>query len=198
MAAVGAVDASLPQQPTQRDAGTTPDIWQLVQNTAPGQGETASQGVADPATILAAFASSTPESVEEELAKQHGLEILKRVTLSSLDLRVVTYRAREGSAAVAAIVPRLRADPRVSSAQANVTYRAIEPVETEVSVAEHPRNIGQRDAKQPVPMGKRAPARSASVDVMGQPPKSKTASERTLMHSGRAKVTAADVLAGGL
>jgi hypothetical protein len=33
---------------------------------------------------------------------------------------------------------------------------------------------------------------------VGQPPKSKTAAERVSVHSSRVKVTAADVLAGGL
>lgn len=196
VAAVGAGDASPSQRPTRHDPESTRDIWQLVQSTATEQGGTP-QAVSDPATVLAAFAASTPESVEEELAKQHGLEIVKRVTLSSLDLRIVTYRAREGDDA-GTIVQRLRADPRVSSAQANVAYRAIEPVETEVSVAEHPRNKAQRDANRSAPVTKRAPARSASVDVAGQPPKSRTVSERIPMHSGRVKVTAADVLAGGL
>jgi hypothetical protein len=188
VAAVGTGDASPAQRPTRHDPESTRDIWQLVQNTATQQGGT-TQSAVDPATILAAFAASTPESVEEELATQHDLEIVKRMTLSSLDLRIVTYRAREGDAV--AIVQRLRADPRVSSAQANVAYRAIEPVETDFKVSEHPR-------KPSVPVTKRAPARSAGAVVVGQPPKFKTASERTSMHNGRVKVTAADVLAGGL
>lgn len=193
VAAVGTGDASSSQRPTRQ---STHDIWQLVQNTAGGQSE-AAQSAADAATILAAFAASAPESVEEDLAKQHGLEIIKRVTLSSLDLRIVTYRAREGDAA-AAVVQRLRVDPRVSSAQVNVAYRAIDPVETEVSVSGHPRNLAQRDAKQPMPAAKRVPARSAAIEAAGQQPKPKAASERLSMHGGSVKVTAADVLAGGL
>lgn len=178
-------------RPALRDAERTHDAWRLVQSTATGP-----EGAADRTTILAAFASATPESVEEELAQQHGLEIVKRVTLSSLDLRVVTYRTRDGHA-TAVLVQRLRADPRVNSAQVNMAYRPVDPDETEVSVSENPRIVGRRGAKASAPVAKRAAeSRPATLDTAGQQPKPKLASNRISMR--RANVTAADVLAGGL
>lgn len=191
VAAIGNGDVPMALQPTQRNAGSTRDLWQLVQNTTTDQGGPV-EIAADAATILAALHASAPESTEEELAKQHGLDIVRRVTLSSLDLRVITYKVRDSSAS-AEIVQRLRADPRVSSAQANVVYRAVEPDETKVSRSEPPRDA----VKQPAAAGKRTPTRSASADGVRQSPGPKAASERVSMHSP-VRVTAADVLAGGL
>jgi hypothetical protein len=188
-------DGGMPpyQRPAQGDVGR--DIWQLVQNTATDQ-DSSAQVPVDAATILAAFHASAPESTEEELAKQHGLEIVRRMTLPSLNLRVVTYRARDGSNP-AEVVQRLRADQRVSSAQMNVAYRAVEPDDTKVSRSEPPLNA-TKEAKQPAPVGKRAATRSASANAAGQLPRSTAATERVSMHSGLVRATAADVLAGGL
>lgn len=189
VAAIG--EAITSQRPAQRDAAGTREFWQLVQETTTDQGGPV-QVAADAATILTAFHASAPESTEEELARQHGLEIVRRVTLSSLDLRVVTYKLRDSSIS-AEILERLRADPRVSSAQANVAYRAIEPDEAKVSGSElAPNTIKQRTA------GKRMPTRSASADSAGKPARPKAASERLSMRSGPVTATAADVLAGGL
>ena len=176
----------------QRDAAGARELWQLVQETTTDQGAPV-QVAADAATILAAFHASAPESTEEELARQHGLEIVRRLTLSSLDLRVVTYKLRDGSIS-AEILERLRADPRVNSVQANIAYRAIEPDEAKVSESEPIRDT----IKQPT-VGKPMPTRSASADIAGKPARPRTASERLSMRSSNpVTATAADVLAGGL
>ena len=62
-----------------------------------------------------------PESLDEEVAKAHGLEIVGRNTMSSLGLRLVRYRIPDGRS-LSSVVERLKADPRVESAQANVRY----------------------------------------------------------------------------
>jgi hypothetical protein len=190
VAAIG--EAITSQRPAQRDAAGTRELWQLVQETTTDQGGPV-QVAADAATILTAFHASAPENTEEELAREHGLEIVRRVTLSSLDLRIVTYKLRDSSIS-AEILERLRADPRVSSAQANVAYRAIEPDEAKVSGSElAPNTIKQRTA------GKRMPTRSASADIAGKPARPKAASERlSIRNGGPVTATAADVLAGGL
>ncbi len=190
VAAIG--DAAAPRQAARGDAAGARDLWQLVQNTTAQDQGGAVQAAEHTATILAAFHASAPESTEEELARQHGLEIVRRLTLSSLDLRVVTYKLRDGS--VSEIVERLRADPRVSSAQTNVAYRGIEPDEAKVSKSEPPRDT----VKQPAAAARRASTRSASANVAGQPPKSKATSAHVSMRGGLVTATAADVLAGGL
>lgn len=73
-------------------------------------------------TILVAFALSVPQSIDEDIAKQHGLELVDRTELPSLGLRVVRYRA-QANAPIAPIITNLRKDQRISSAQANAEYR---------------------------------------------------------------------------
>jgi hypothetical protein len=77
-------------------------------------------------TILAGFPLATPESVEEAVAKQYGLEIVRRLTIESLNQRLVVLRLPD-SRAVADVVAALKADPRISSAQINARYALPEP-----------------------------------------------------------------------
>ena len=97
------------------------DIWRLVHSAHPPRGE----GQADRETILATFASTTPESTDDDIAKEHELVLVDRRVMPSLSLRVVSYRVR-GDASVASVIERLRADQRISSAQADVVYRPVE------------------------------------------------------------------------
>ena len=69
-----------------------------------------------------AFALSVPQSIDEDIAKQHGLELVDRTELPSLGLRVVRYRA-QANAPIAPIIANLRKDQRISSAQTNAEYR---------------------------------------------------------------------------
>ena len=43
-------------------------------------------------TILVAIVLSVPQSVDEDIAKQYGLELLDRTELPELDLRIVQFR----------------------------------------------------------------------------------------------------------
>ena len=90
----------------------------LVQNGAPAK----SDAEFGDDTILVAFAFSVPESIDEDIAKEHGLELVDRTELSSLGLRVVRYRAQANSP-IAPIIANLRKDQRISSTQASVEYR---------------------------------------------------------------------------
>ena len=73
-------------------------------------------------TILVALALSVPQGIDEDIAKQHGLELVDRTELPSLGLRVVRYRT-QANASIAPIIANLRKDQRISSAQANAEYR---------------------------------------------------------------------------
>lgn len=77
-------------------------------------------------TILAGFPMSAPESLEEEVAKTHGLEIVRRFTIESLGKRIVVYR-HKGDRPPADVVAALKKDQRVASAQANLRYVAPAP-----------------------------------------------------------------------
>ena len=72
-------------------------------------------------TILAQFPLSALESVEENVAKQHGLELVRRFTIGSLNKRIVVFRVPDARA-VADVVDVLKSDPHVDSAQANFRY----------------------------------------------------------------------------
>ena len=73
-------------------------------------------------TILVAFALSVPQSIDEDIAKEHGLELVDRTELPSLGLRVVRYRA-QANAPIAPTIANLRKDHRISSAQTSAEYR---------------------------------------------------------------------------
>lgn len=107
-----------PADPTFNSAG---DIWRLVHSAYPPRVE----GQVDREAILATLAATTPESTDDDIAKEHELVLVGRRVMPSLSLRVVSYRVR-GEASVASVVARLRADHRISSAQAGVVYRPVE------------------------------------------------------------------------
>lgn len=77
-------------------------------------------------TILVAFATSAPENSEDEVAKEHGLELLDRTELSGLGMRIARYRVRDNRP-IATVVANLRMDQRVRQAQGNFEYRPIPP-----------------------------------------------------------------------
>ena len=72
-------------------------------------------------TVLAVFAASTPETAEEEIAKAHKLELVKRLDVGTLKKRVVLYRITDGRSP-ADVVAALKNDARVSAAQPNARY----------------------------------------------------------------------------
>jgi hypothetical protein len=85
--------------------------------------------------ILAGFPVSAPESVEEDVAKHHRLELVQRLNLESLGKRIVVFRVLD-TRAVADVVAALKADHRVSSAQANVRYEVPEQNQPETQIGE--------------------------------------------------------------
>lgn len=94
--------------------------------------------------ILAGFLLSTPERVEEDVAREHRLEIVGRFPLQGLGKRIVRYRIPDGRAA-ADVVAILRADQRVASAQANLRYRLHAPATATSSAKPQGPPIGRRD-----------------------------------------------------
>ena len=72
-------------------------------------------------TILVAFATDIPETVEQDIAKEYGLELVERTELRELDLRIVQYRATTNKP-VSTILSELRHDQRVRKAQRNVMH----------------------------------------------------------------------------
>jgi hypothetical protein len=77
---------------------------------------------ADEGAILALFDASESTTVEEEVAKTHGLDIVSRLTLEPLGKRVVRFRIPDARSTME-LVAELSADARVGSAQPNFRYR---------------------------------------------------------------------------
>jgi hypothetical protein len=72
--------------------------------------------------ILALFDASEPTTVEEQVAKAHGLAIISRLTLEPLGKRVVRFGVPDARSTME-LVAELSADTRVSSAQPNFRYQ---------------------------------------------------------------------------
>jgi hypothetical protein len=115
-----------------RDRVAYDAIWLLAQNApaaAPDQSRDA---------ILAFFDESTPETVEEEVAKTHGLEVVSRKTLTVLGMRMVRFRVPDARS-VTDVIAILRADKRVASAQPNFRYRPLLQPREVSQAKEHPK-----------------------------------------------------------
>lgn len=77
-----------------------------------------------PGAIVVTIPLSAPESTEQDVASQYGLEPIERRNSQVLDQRIIVYRVPDGR--VQADVLRLvGADARVSSAQPNFQYQPL-------------------------------------------------------------------------
>jgi hypothetical protein len=72
--------------------------------------------------VLVELAPDLPPGTAEALAKDHGLAIVDILDFPSLQLRLIRYRVDDGTA-IGDVLPKLRQDARVRSAQTNVVYR---------------------------------------------------------------------------
>ena len=125
--------------------------WWLAQNTPLKTGEGSAE------TILAQFPLSAPESVEEDVAKQHGLELVRRFTIEFLNKRIVVFRVPDARA-VTDVVVALKADQRVDSAQANFRYGLPEqqPPEREINeLKQSPAPNAKQEKRHTSPSGRK-------------------------------------------
>ena len=115
--------------------------WLLVQSVplvgAPGED-----------LVLAEVPEFAPESVEERIAREHGLQLVTRLTVGGPGRRIVVYRAFDGRSP-AEVVAALKRDQRVSSAQTNAVYRLppAAPAQGAINDAKPPLGISGRQAK---------------------------------------------------
>lgn len=142
--------------------------------------------------IIVAVDASSPEIVDEEIAQTYKLQVVRRLVMSAMGLRIISYSVAGGQP-VAEVIARLRADSRITSAQVNVVYRPVPPVEAGgrlTSIVPEPRPDGISRKRQ------RPTEPRLSSEVVGG---------RAAPKQGAAKIgeappirIAADVLAGGL
>jgi hypothetical protein len=72
-------------------------------------------------TLLVAMALAVPQSVDEDIARQYGLELLDRTELPELGLRIVQFRV-SGNTTPLLVLAELHKDPRIRRAQRNAQY----------------------------------------------------------------------------
>lgn len=152
-------------------------------------------------TILVAIVLGVSESVDEDIAKQYGLELLERTELPELGLRIVQFRV-SGNRATAPVLAELRNDQRIRRAQHNAQYA---PVPLEPPAPGSSRLSGPSLQAAPAPADRKAPAVVAKVaQRQAEPPEPRRASRSSLKGAGSPPQEAlqssrvGDVLAGGL
>jgi hypothetical protein len=173
-----------PNHPRQRAIlpGVNAEIERLLAQSAPATG---SETGGD--TVLVVFASSAPEAAEQDIAKEHKLELVRRLDAGSHDKRIVQYRILDGRNA-AEVVAALKADLRVSMAQLNVRYtvppQAAPP--TAVSGLEAPAGSKAKQAKRKVSRADRKLVARAPPPMDSEEPSAKAATPSS--QAGRALV----------
>lgn len=150
-------------------------------------------------TILVAIVLGVPESVDEDIAKQYGLELLERTELPDLGLRIVQFRV-SGNRATAPVLAELRNDQRIRRAQHNAQYA---PVPLEPPAPGSSRLSGPPVERAPAPVvRKTAPVVAKVAQRLADRPDSGNAG-RSLKgggprHEALQSSRVGDVLAGGL
>jgi hypothetical protein len=154
-------------------------------------------------TILVAFPLGSPESANQDIAKEYGLALVDSRELTALGLRLVRYRVGNGRPAEGVVANLLR-DPRVERAQISVAYQTPTPTPTPAPAA--PADLASGAPPQPSAAAKARPARPA-VRVKGavsvaQAPKAPepppALRQVAAQQPGEARLDAGDILSGGL
>jgi hypothetical protein len=159
----------------------------LAQNTTAAAADAQERGD----TVLVTFPLATPRDVEEDVARQHGVEIVER--WDSTKQRVIQVRVPPGRSAEA-VLAALRRDGRVQGAQAIHIYRpaaAHAAVEPEAAAAAKPKGASPAPA---------SPAEGiAAALAPGGPPKSAPPQRKALgarTHKAAVPVISASAPAG--
>jgi hypothetical protein len=77
-------------------------------------------------TILVALALNVPQSTDDDIAKQYGLELVDRTELPELGIRIVQFRL-PANKAIGPVLAELHADQRIRRAQRNSRYEPVPP-----------------------------------------------------------------------
>ena len=148
-------------------------------------------------TILVAIVLSVPQSVDEDIAKQYGLELLDRTELPDLNLRIVQFRV-SGNRAIAPVLSDLRNDQRIRRAQQNAQYSVPSHGSPAPGIsrlngppAETPPSLSDRKSPTVAKVAQKLPDQRVSRSLKGQ-----AANENALQSVRVEKV--GDVLSGGL
>jgi hypothetical protein len=148
--------------------------------------------------IVVALPLGSPESANQDIAKQYGLAFIDSRELTALGLRLVRYRVDDGRTA-ADVVANLLKDPRVERAQVSVAYRTPAPPAAAADVA------SGAPAEPPAPAktgaGRPAERVKGAVRVV-QAPKAhapaRVVRQAAAQQPAEGRLDAGDILSGGL
>ncbi len=157
-------------------------------NTVPAEPD----AQADNDTILVAFPLGSPESADQEIAREYSIELVDSRELTALGLRLVRYRVRDSRPA-AGVVANLLRDTRVERAQLSVTYRTPAPPADVASGA--PAEPRAADKARPAERVKGAVG-VARAPKAAEPPR--VVSKVAVQQPSEARLDAGDILSGGL
>ena len=182
---------NLPFQP--QHLPRTLDALRLVQVTTPDGPGGPAREPAHEDVIIVSLDISAPEELDDEIAAMHKLEVVKRLAMSSLGLRIVSYRVHD-QRPLADILERMRADGRIAGVQLNLAYRPDPALDAEskpigAPLEQAPATAAIRKVRKP------AEARAGSRTASATAPPVQDAIKREKTPPVR---IAADVLAGGL
>ncbi len=119
---------------------------------------TAGESPRPPAAIIVAIPITAPDSTEEDVAAQYGLELLEQRTSRVLARRLVVYRIAD-ERPQAEVLKQIGADVRISSAQPNLEYMPPLEQPADPVVASRPRKETQPE--------KIAPTATAAAAKLG-------------------------------
>lgn len=113
--------------------------------------------------LLVELVPDLPPGSADSVGKDHGLEIVDILDFPSLTLRLIRYRIRDGGG-VADVLPKLRQDARVRSAQTSVVYRMPEPQQPQAPAASPTTTArAPQEAKAPAQPSQRAKGKVAAA-----------------------------------
>ena len=127
-----------------------------------GFGAASAEEVQSPDAIVVTIPLAAPESTEQDVAIQYGLEAIERRNSQVLEQRIVVYRIPQGRAA-SEVLRQVGADARVSSAQPNFQYEPLPVRVPEPIIASR-----QRDDTLPGKAKRRATAAASKIETPGR------------------------------
>ena len=145
-------------------------------------------------TIVVAFSLGSPESANQDIAKEYGLAFVDSRELTTLGLRLVRYRVGDGRPA-ADVVAALLKDARVERAQLSVAYRTPAPADVASGTPAEPPASAKAGARRPAERVKGALG-TAQAPKAHEP--ARVVRQVATQQPAEAWLDAGDILSGGL
>jgi hypothetical protein len=148
------------KSPAGKGAGPAlPLVLALFFVVIAGFAAAAAEDSPSPGAIVVTIPLTAPDSTEQDVATQYGLEPVERRDSQVLEQRIVVYRIPQGRAA-SEVLRQVGADARVSSAQPNFQYEPLPVRMPDPIIASR-----QRDDTLPSKAKRRATAAASKIET---------------------------------